>query len=461
MAEENENLENQPISIIHIRSERRRLFILICLALAGLVLPFSDTVYLPALVEIEQELNTSTTLVDYTISTYLIAAACAGLFWGPLSDRFGRKIILILSFILFIGATIVCIFTRSIVLLMIFRSLQGAFIAASFIVGQSAIVDIYPSERLGFAMGLFLVPLLVGPIVGPFIGGILCNVFGWRSTFISLAIMAVLAGVLILAFVPETHHYFVLRKINQNNVKKRMIIIEAEQIKQPEFLAPWRPFVFLKDLTLTPHVLVCTLNFSVLFIHFTLLSNRVSRPPYSLTPFATGLCYIPTGVASLVGSLVGGWISDFGFRRIPRALEGRLLFNMLGSLLCPIGLLISGWTFRFECHLAGPLIGSTLFSFGEAFAYTGTSAFATVKLPAMTGAVLALISTISFLAAGIGIIIAIPIVEALEFGWFYTILAALLLVTLIISLLIILHRLRQSKSIRSFETPNFNLIQKF
>ncbi|CAF3370966.1 unnamed protein product [Rotaria socialis] len=441
------------ISIYEIRSNRRRLFILIILAFSGLLLPFSDSVYLPSLANIEHDLHASTTLVDYTVSTYLICAGIFSLLWGPLSDQFGRKIILLLSFIIFLGFTIVCILARSIIVLLIFRSLQGAAISASLVVGQSAIVDMYQPDTLGFAMGLFLVPFLIGPILGPFIGGILSNTFGWRSTFISLAIMSVISALLILIFVPETHHYRVLQQLSRDVKKKckhgnqtnTVIVREAHIILKPRFVSPWYPFLALSDMTIAPHVAVCNMNFTALFISLTLMSNRESQEPYTLSSLHIGFSYIPTGVLALLGSLTGGWISDWSAKHFSQAMEGRLILNLIGTLMCPIGLLLYGWTFHFGIHLALPLIGSTLFSFGESFMYSSTCAFVNIKKPAMAGSLLALINAISFVCAGIGIIVAIPLVTLVGFGPLFSLVAGLSFLLICISLIIVIYQLRSSK----------------
>lgn len=450
--------ENLLINIYELRSNRRRLVILTCLALTGLVLPFSDTIYLPALTDIEHKLQTSTIFVDYTISAYIIAAGIGGLFWGPLSDRFGRKKILLLALVLFVATTAICVFARSILMLLIFRSLQGFAISSSLLVGQCAIVDMYPKEKLGFALGLFLVPVLAGPIAGPFIGGILCDKFGWPSTFICLAILGSIATILILAFVPETHHYFVLRRIAERECNEKQAITphEIDRLFKPQFIPPWRPFIFLRDLTLIPHIVLCNTNFAILFLNYTLLSNRLSQTPYSLSPFAIGLCYISTGFTSLIGSLFGGWTSDIASEYIHHAMEGRLLINTIVSLACPIGLLIFGWAFHFECHLSGPLIGISLYSFGEAFLFTGASAFASVKIPTMTGAILALINTLNFVSGGLTIIVAIPLVQQLRFGWSYSILATISFISLLSSLTSTLIQLYRSSKSRSIPLQSIN-----
>ena len=443
------------ISIYDIRTKKQRLCVLVIVSLAALILPFSDSVYLPALAQIEHELHASTVLVDYTVSAYMIAAGIAGLVWGPLSDRFGRKIILLIALVFFLGFTIGCILARTIALLLVFRTLQGATIVASFVVGQSAIVDIYPAEGLGFAMGLFLVPLLVGPVVGPFIGGILTNWFGWRSTFIALAIMAVASAALTLLFVPETHHYLTIQRLthstskNPDDLQKNppIRIREAETILKPGFVAPWRPLVFLGDLTIIPHTLLCNFNFATLFILLTLMANREAEKPYFLSPLFIGMSYVPTGASSLIGSILGGWVSDWSVKRFPQAVESRLVFNLIGCLSCPLGLLLFGWSFHFGVHLAVPILGAALNCFGEAFMYTGTCAFVTVKKPNDTGAVLALVNSFAFLAAGIGIIVVAPLLAVLKFGPLLSIMAGISLLLICMSGTITAYQLRKSNSV--------------
>lgn len=445
-------ISDSSISIYDIRSNARRLFILVILASAGLILTFSDSVYLPALATIEHDLHTTTAMVDNTISSYMICAGIFSLIWGPLSDRYGRKIILLISYICFLVFTIVCIFARSIIVLLIFRSCQGAAISASLIVAQSAIVDMYPPENLGFAMGLFLVPFLIGPIIGPFIGGILAHRFGWRSCFIALAIMTVLGGLLIILFVPETHHYFVMQRLSRTTKKKRnskavkeiILIRDANTISKPHLKSPLHTFLVLADVTIAPHIILCSLNFTSLFISLTLMSNRESEKPYSLSPLHIGFTYIPTGVFALIGSLSGGWISDWSAKRFSQAMEGRLILNLIGSLTCSIGLLLSGWTYHFGIHLALPLIGVSLFSFGESFAYTSVCAFINIKRPAMAGGILSLLGAISFLIGGIGVIVAVPLVTLLGFGQLYSLLAGLAFFPLCVSMALVIYYLRKA-----------------
>ncbi|UJR11335.1 hypothetical protein I4U23_015516 [Adineta vaga] len=209
-------------------------------------------------------------------------------------------------------------------------------------------------------------------------------------------------------------------------------------------MPPWRPFVFLFDITISSHVFACAIDFATLFISLTLLSNRTAQKPYSLSPFYIGLCYIPTCIFSLLGSVFGGLVSDWSTKRFPHAAEGRLIFSLLGSLLCPIGLLLCGWTFHFSVHLAVPIMGASLFCFGETFLFASVAAFVNIEKPSMAGAILALITALSFVLAGVGIIVAIPLVAVIKYGPLFSILAALSLIITIVSIVVVGCQIRKT-----------------
>ena len=168
---------------------------------------------------IQLDLNTSTELVAASVAIYMFAVGLAALVVGPASDRFGRKPVYLVSCLAFIATSIVCIFSPSIGVLIAFRSLQGfagvclttcaghpftlsrggvtdgilpcmppSTVATFLAVGGAVVADVFPPEQRGTASGLFMIPLLVGPIVGPLLGGGLAEAFGWRSTFICLTV---------------------------------------------------------------------------------------------------------------------------------------------------------------------------------------------------------------------------------------------------------------------------------
>ena len=297
-------------------------------------------------------------------------------------------------------------------------------------------------------------PLLVGPIIGLFVGGALANKFGWRSTFVSLAVMSTFSTLMILLFVPETHHYIVLQRMlsdvtTKRNTKKPMktiFIREANTILKPRFMPPWHPFVFLADMTIAPHVILCSINFATLFAASVLMPNREAVKPYVFSPLHIDFTYIPKGVSFLLESICGGWVSDCSAKRFSQATEGRLILSLIGSLLYPFSLLLCGWTFDFGTHIAAPLIGTTMFCFDEAFMYTSACAFANVKRPAMVGSILALVNSLGFFCSSISTVVAVPMATFLQLGPLYSLLAGITFLLACTSMIVVANQFRSSKS---------------
>jgi Major Facilitator Superfamily len=119
-------LDKRIASVYELHSQRQRTFILLIAAVAAFVVTFSDTIYLPSLVAIEQDLHASVEQVSATVSLYMFAAAAANLIWGPLADRFGRRMVYLTSLAAFTGTALACLWAPSIRILLAFRALQGA-----------------------------------------------------------------------------------------------------------------------------------------------------------------------------------------------------------------------------------------------------------------------------------------------------------------------------------------------
>ena len=134
--------------------------LLICVFVA-LLTPFTDTVYLPALTEVGTDLNATDAQVAYTVSAYLLAVGCGQLFWGALSDYYGRLYVLYFGLVLYEAFTIGCIFANSIGTLIALRTLEGFIIGSTFVSVQSIIMDIFPKEDIGLANAAFLVSVNV------------------------------------------------------------------------------------------------------------------------------------------------------------------------------------------------------------------------------------------------------------------------------------------------------------
>ena len=421
----------QEISIYDIRTKLQRNLILAIIAMIAFLLPFCDTVYVAALYDIVLSLNTSTTLVATSISIYLSMSGIFSLVWGAISDRFGRKITLIVALIIFIVATIICIFAPTIAVLIVFRTLEGATISVALVVGQSLVADIFPEEKRGMATGAFFLPFNIGPIVGPVIGGPLSYAFGWRSTFIFLTICSFIAIVVTIFLIPETHQYFAMEHFHKTNPNKR--IIDAQPTEKPSFEKPWKSLVHLIDLTILPYMAIATTAYCIVVASSALFSIFLAASPYNYTEDIIGYLYIPSGVVLVIGSIFGGWISDkaniyFGQGK---CLEGRLVPALGLSILIPIGLIIYGWIFDYKLNVMGPIIGMCLISFGQAAVESAVSTYLTSKKQSEAAAVIAANTFFNFFAAGIVLTCAVPMYNAMGIGPYFSLLAGLNIITIV------------------------------
>jgi MFS transporter, DHA1 family, multidrug resistance protein len=166
--------------------------------------PLSMDMYLPSLPDIGHALHAPTAQVQLTISSYLFGFASGQIIYGPISDRFGRKPVLLVALVVYVAATLVCATTQSIETLTAVRFLQALGGAGSIVLARAAVRDLYSGVRAGRELSLMGTITAFAPIVAPFIGGILQTAFGWRASFILLAFCGAVAGVAAFRLLPET-----------------------------------------------------------------------------------------------------------------------------------------------------------------------------------------------------------------------------------------------------------------
>lgn len=145
--------------------------------------PLCSDFYLPALPEIATHLNTSTTLTQLSLTSALIGLGLGQLFFGPLSDRMGRKQPLLLSLLLFILASVLCATTQNIYALIGWRFLQGVAGAGGSVLARSIARDNYHGTLLTQFFALLMTINGIAPVVSPVLGGYISTHFDWRILF--------------------------------------------------------------------------------------------------------------------------------------------------------------------------------------------------------------------------------------------------------------------------------------
>ena len=168
--------------------------------------PLSVDLYLPSMPAIAAALAAPPAHVQLTISLYLVGFAIGQVVHGPISDRIGRKPIIVLSFVLYCAATLICLLSTSIAMLIAGRFLQALGVSGSIVAVRAVVRDMYEGVRAGRQLSSMGVLMGFAPIIAPLTGGILQTAFGWRAGFGFLIAAGALAGYLAWRFLPETHH---------------------------------------------------------------------------------------------------------------------------------------------------------------------------------------------------------------------------------------------------------------
>ena len=161
------------------------------LVLLSAVSVLSLNLFLPSLNNIAGWFGVDYAMASIAVAGYLAVTAMLQIVIGPLSDRFGRRPVMLASVAIFSFASVGCLVATSIGWFLAFRMLQGAMIAGN-ILSLAIVRDTYPEREAASRIGYLSMAMGVGPMVGPIIGGLLDESFGWRSTFILYLLMGLL-----------------------------------------------------------------------------------------------------------------------------------------------------------------------------------------------------------------------------------------------------------------------------
>jgi DHA1 family bicyclomycin/chloramphenicol resistance-like MFS transporter len=184
-----------------IPSRTRLAILLAALAMLG---PFSIDTYLPAFPEIERSLDASAIQVQQTMTAYLLAFAVMILWHGALSDALGRRIVILVSLVVFVVASFGCASAHSIQYLWAFRVLQGLSAGAGIVVGRAIVRDLYAGPEAEKLLSLVTMIFAIAPAIAPILGGWVVEAFDWRTIFLGLFVYSFLLLWASFRLLPET-----------------------------------------------------------------------------------------------------------------------------------------------------------------------------------------------------------------------------------------------------------------
>ena len=186
-----------------MKKGKQRFFAILTLGLLSALGPFSIDMYLPGFPAIADDLATTISKVSLSVSSFFIGVSIGQLLYGPLLDRFGRKIPLYIGLFIYLVTSIGCLLSSSVNALISIRFLQAVGACGGMVAARALVRDLFPVEENAKIFSSLMLVIAVSPIIAPTLGGYMTALFGWHSIFVILAIIALLTLGAVYLWLPQ------------------------------------------------------------------------------------------------------------------------------------------------------------------------------------------------------------------------------------------------------------------
>ncbi|MDX8364699.1 multidrug effflux MFS transporter [Cytobacillus sp. IB215665] len=187
-------------------SKSKRLWMAIILGTLAGFGPLSIDMYLPALPDIAKDFNVSPSLVQLSLTFFLLGLAFGQLLAGPISDVRGRRLPLLIGLMTYFVVSLLCVFSPSIWTLIVLRFIQGLAGSAGIVISRAVVRDLYSGTELTKFYALLALINGIAPIMAPVLGAQLLKIVPWQGVFILLSIIGLVMFFVVLLGLPETLH---------------------------------------------------------------------------------------------------------------------------------------------------------------------------------------------------------------------------------------------------------------
>jgi DHA1 family bicyclomycin/chloramphenicol resistance-like MFS transporter len=341
--------------------------------------PISTDLYLPSLPSLMQYFDASEADVQLTLSVFLVGLAASQLVYGPLSDRFGRKPVLLAGLVLYLLASIACMLAPSIDFLIAARFFQALGACVGPVLCRAVVRDVHGREGAARVLSYLAAAMAIAPLLGPIVGGYLQTWFGWRANFGALVLYGLLglAGAAIM--LPETNQHRDPLATKPGNILQTYMMLAGK-----------RRYV--------GYVLSSAFGYSGIF-SFISGSSFVLMGMMKLEPHAYGYCFAAVVAGYIVGATLAG--------KLARKVSLHHMIATGGAIALVGGILLILLALAGEDTVMAIVIPTMIYLFGVGMVMANSMAGAIGPYPRAAGAASALLgftqmSTAALVGAAIG-----------------------------------------------------------
>lgn len=376
-----DHVASAPYSVFSVTTRR---WVVFMITIGSIISPMTANIYFPAIVSISKDLNVSLSLINLSLTTYMIFQGLSPPIFGDFGDMAGRRPAYIVSLTMYTIVNIALALQRNYAALLVLRCLQSAGSSGTLALGYAVVADLVPRSDRGRYMGIIGAGINVGPTLGPFLGGLLSQFLGWPALFWFLAIFAFAWLVPWILFVPETCRNVVGNgsaapqswnyPVIQYLVKRRQST-EAEPgtTRKLRIPNPLKTLALSFEKEMGQILIIAT----AIYLDFILVAATLSplfKKIYGFSDLQIGLCYLPYGVGCCITSILQGYVLDWNYRRIAKKVgfgmvqkskEEMLKFPIESARMQPLyptlavgsaAVIAYGWALHMQTTVAVPLV---------------------------------------------------------------------------------------------------------
>ncbi|KAI0195972.1 major facilitator superfamily domain-containing protein [Astrocystis sublimbata] len=412
-------------------------------SLFTLISPVSSSLVAPALGSIADDLHiTQDFEKNLTLSIFVLAYAVGPLIWGPLSEIYGRVLVLQLVNLIYLFFNLGCGLARTKEQLIAFRFLAGLGGSAPLAIGGGVLSDLFDAENRGKALSIYSLAPLLGPAIGPIAGAFIAQYTTWRWAFYATTIADALIQGAGVFFLKETYVPVLLTRKKNKLIKETGNKALHTPFDNPDRtigkalrIALVRPFRMVATQVIVQAIALYMLYvYGLIYIVLTSFPTLWSSPEpqgYGESIGIGGLNYISLGLGFFVGTQACAPAQDRIYAALKKRYGGagkpeyRVPMMIPGAVLMPVGLIVYGWTAQNKTHWIWPNIGAFLFATATVISFQCLQTYLVDTYTRYAASAVAA-GTVFRSLAGFGFPLFAPaLYGSLNYGWGNTLLALL------------------------------------